>query len=60
MWGADLVARNPYKGRDEFGERAAAEGYLARSVYKLKEIDRRFRVFRQGMRVVDLGLIYLK
>jgi 23S rRNA (uridine2552-2'-O)-methyltransferase len=28
---------------------------LARSVYKLEEIDRRVRLFRRGQRVLDLG-----
>jgi 23S rRNA (uridine2552-2'-O)-methyltransferase len=49
------MAKNPYKGRDSYTERASKEGYVARSVYKLKEIDKRFRIFKQGMRVVDLG-----
>lgn len=47
--------RNPYKGRDAFGQRAKDEGYEARSVYKLDEIQKRFRILRQGQRVVDLG-----
>ena len=49
------MAKNPYKGPDVYAQRAKAEGYVARSVYKLKEIDRRLRIFKQGMRVVDLG-----
>ncbi len=40
---------------DAWGERAKREGYPARSVYKLEEIDRRARIFRQGQRVLDLG-----
>lgn len=44
-----------YKGRDRFGDQAAAEGYVARSVCKLQEIQRRCRVLKQGQRVVDLG-----
>lgn len=47
--------RNPYRGRDRFTERARAEGYAARSVYKLEEIQRRFRVLSNNQRVVDLG-----
>ncbi len=46
--------KNPYKG-DRFTSKAKDEGYMARSVYKLTEIDRRFRVFKQGQRVIDLG-----
>ncbi|MEZ4256019.1 MAG: RlmE family RNA methyltransferase [Polyangiales bacterium] len=41
--------------QDAFGKRARKEGYPARSVYKLEEIDRRVRLFRQGLRVLDLG-----
>ncbi len=46
---------NPYKRPDRFTRRAKDEGYVARSVYKLQEIQQRFRVLRPGMRVVDLG-----
>ncbi len=45
----------PYKGRDRYGQRASDEGYAARSVFKLQEIDRRARLLRPGQRVVDLG-----
>ncbi len=41
--------------QDAFGHRAKREGYPARSVYKLEEIDRRLRLFRRGQRVLDLG-----
>lgn len=44
-----------YKGRDRYGQRAHDEGFAARSVYKLQEIDRRTRILRSGQRVVDLG-----
>ena len=46
---------NPYQGTDTYSDRAKREGYAARSVYKLEEIQRRFRVLRRGDRVVDLG-----
>jgi len=41
--------------QDSFGKRAQKEGYPARSVYKLEEIDRRIKLLRRGMRVLDLG-----
>lgn len=41
--------------QDHFGKRARAEGFAARSVYKLQEIDRRVSLFRRGQRVLDLG-----
>jgi len=40
---------------DPFRTRASAEGYVARAVYKLKEIDEKHRLFRAGQRVLDLG-----
>lgn len=41
--------------QDHWGHRARKEGYAARSVYKLEEIDRRTRILRAGARVLDLG-----
>ncbi len=41
--------------RDEFVKLAQREGYRSRAVYKLLEIQRRDRVIKPGMRVVDLG-----
>jgi len=42
--------------KDEFYTRKSKEeGYPARSVYKLKEIDEKYRVIRRGNRVLDLG-----
>ena len=40
---------------DAFGAKAKKEGFAARSVYKLEEIDRRNQLFKRGMRVLDLG-----
>lgn len=41
--------------QDHYGKRARNEGFAARSVYKLQEIDRRLQLFRSGQRVLDLG-----
>lgn len=41
--------------RDSFHKKAQRENYLARSVYKLKEIDEREKLFRGGEVVLDLG-----
>lgn len=41
--------------QDRFGRRAQGAGFPARSVYKLEEIDRRTRLLRRGLRVLDLG-----
>ncbi|MBX3262419.1 MAG: RlmE family RNA methyltransferase [Labilithrix sp.] len=47
--------KNPYKGGDAFTREARLAGYPARSVFKLDEIDRRIRLLKPGMRVLDLG-----
>jgi 23S rRNA (uridine2552-2'-O)-methyltransferase len=47
--------QNPYARSDHLAQKARSEGYPARSVYKLEEIDRRINVFKQGQRVLDLG-----
>ncbi|WP_024653951.1 SAM-dependent methyltransferase [Borrelia persica] len=39
---------------DEYSQRAKKEGYLARSVYKLIEIDKRFSLFSSG-NILDIG-----
>jgi 23S rRNA (uridine2552-2'-O)-methyltransferase len=52
--GARGKKKNPYKRADAFTRAAKAQGYPARSVFKLEEIDRRTRLFRPGQRVLDL------
>lgn len=47
--------KNSYKTGDRFNQRAKDEGFRARSVYKLTEIDKRHRVLTQGQKVLDLG-----
>ncbi len=41
--------------RDPLVRRAREQGYRARSVYKLMEIDRKCRLLRKGATVLDLG-----
>lgn len=41
--------------RDAYVRKARGEGYRSRAAYKLKQIDRRDRLLRPGMTVVDLG-----
>lgn len=43
------------KIQDHYFRKAKREGFAARSVYKLEEIDRRKRLLRPGLRVLDLG-----
>lgn len=40
---------------DPYVQQAQAEGYRSRAVYKLKEIQDKYRLIRPGMTVVDLG-----
>ncbi|MEL6796496.1 MAG: RlmE family RNA methyltransferase [Planctomycetota bacterium] len=40
---------------DEYFKKAKADGYVARSAYKLLEIQRRHKLLRAGDRVLDLG-----
>jgi 23S rRNA (uridine2552-2'-O)-methyltransferase len=41
--------------KDTFFKKAKQEGFRARSAYKLKEIQDRFRFIRKGDKVLDLG-----
>ena len=41
--------------QDHFGRKAKSDGYAARSVYKLEEINKRFSVIPRNGRVLDLG-----
>ncbi|MBD5416875.1 MAG: RlmE family RNA methyltransferase [Desulfovibrio sp.] len=41
--------------RDHYFLKAKRENYPARSIYKLRELDARFRLLAPGMRVLDLG-----
>ena len=41
--------------RDTYVKQSKIDGYRARSAYKLKEINEKFKVFKGGMQVVDIG-----
>ncbi len=41
--------------RDPYVKRARAEGWRSRAVYKLEQIDKKERLFRKGMVILDLG-----
>ena len=45
----------PYVPNDKWSQRAAKEGFRARSVYKLEELDERCHLLRSGMKVLDIG-----
>ncbi len=44
-----------YTPKDKFYERAKQDNFVARSIYKLEEIDEKHHVLAKGGRVVDLG-----
>ncbi len=51
-----MAKRKPnYRGDEARARRARQEGFAARSVYKLEELDRRFKLLRRGGAVLDLG-----
>tara|TARA_B110000003_G_scaffold246018_1_gene256205 strand:+ start:943 stop:1554 length:612 start_codon:yes stop_codon:yes gene_type:complete len=41
--------------RDIYVRQSKVDGYRARSVYKLIEIDEKFKIFKNGISIVDLG-----
>ena len=41
--------------RDIYVRRSKVDGYRARSAYKLIEIDEKFKIFKGGMLVLDIG-----
>ena len=49
------MAGNSYEKPDFWSQKAFSEGYPARSVYKLKEIDEKFGMIKKNFTVLDLG-----
>ncbi len=49
------VSKQNRRWTDHYAERAKKERYPARSVYKLKEAQIKYRLIRKGDRVLDLG-----
>ena len=53
-----MKRRNPnnrYQTADFYARKAQKEKFPARSVYKLKEIQQKYRLIRRGDKVLDLG-----
>ena len=40
---------------DIYIKRSKIEGYRSRAVYKLEEINKKYKIFKNGIKVVDLG-----
>src|SRR5262249_46384462 len=53
--GAMSKLRDKSHRHDVFHRRAKQQGFAARSVFKLEEIDHKLKLFRPGARVLDLG-----
>ena len=49
------MAANSYEKPDFWSKKAFSEGYPARSVYKLKELDEKFGLLKKNSSVLDLG-----
>ena len=49
------MPKNSYEKPDYWSQKAFSEGYPARSVYKLKEIDEKFGMIKKNYTVLDLG-----
>lgn len=49
------MAANSYEKPDYWSKKAFSEGYPARSVYKLKELDEKFGLLKKNYSVLDLG-----
>lgn len=41
--------------RDIYVRKSKIEGYRSRAVYKLEEIDRKFKILKNGQSIIDLG-----
>tara|TARA_B100001175_G_scaffold304099_1_gene299759 strand:+ start:502 stop:1113 length:612 start_codon:yes stop_codon:yes gene_type:complete len=41
--------------RDIYVRQSKIEGYRSRAIYKLQEIDQKFKIFKNGISVIDLG-----
>jgi len=41
--------------RDTYVRQSKVDGYRARSAYKIKEIDEKFKIFKGGMSIIDIG-----
>jgi 23S rRNA (uridine2552-2'-O)-methyltransferase len=44
-----------FKVQDKYFDRAKRQGYLARSVFKLGEIQNKFKLIKKGNSILDLG-----
>ena len=44
-----------FKVKDHYFKKAKKDNFLARSIYKLEEIDQKYKIFEKSQEVIDLG-----
>jgi len=49
------MIKSNYHKPDFFSDKAKKEGYAARSVYKLEEIDKKYQIIKPNSKILDLG-----
>lgn len=50
-----MSKQSGFNRKDRFFHKAKAEGFLARSAYKLDELQKKYKLIRSGEMVLDLG-----
>ncbi|HDM09496.1 MAG TPA: RlmE family RNA methyltransferase [Desulfobacteraceae bacterium] len=50
-----IVLMKKNRWQDHYARQAKEKGWLARSIFKLQEIDNRYHLIQRGHRVLDLG-----
>ncbi len=50
-----MLSMSGYEKPDFWAQKAKKEGYPARSVYKLKEINEKFHLLKHNVKVLDIG-----
>ncbi|TVY40072.1 rRNA methyltransferase 2, mitochondrial [Lachnellula subtilissima] len=54
-WSSSSTRWKNRQGRDSFAREARVQGLKSRAAFKLLEIDAKYRLFKKGQTVVDLG-----
>jgi len=50
-----IVLNMAFNRKDSFYKQAKREGKRSRAIYKIEEIDQRFRIFKKGQKILELG-----
>ena len=43
------------QNRDQYFKQSKIEGYRSRAIYKIKEIDEKYKILKNGISLIDLG-----